>query len=555
MSNEETIASNFIHDIIDADLASGKRTEVVTRFPPEPNGYLHIGHAKAICLDFGTAEKYNGRCHLRFDDTNPEAEDEEYVQAIQEDIRWLGFDWGDHVYWASNYFDTMYDYAVRLIKNGKAYVCELTQEEFKNHRGIPTEPGMEPPGRDRSPEENLALFEQMKNGGFEDGSCVLRARIDMSSPNLHMRDPALYRIKRAHHHNTGDKWCIYPMYDFAHCIEDSIEGVTHSMCTLEFEVHRPLYDWILEELEVFHPQQIEFSRLNLTYTVMSKRKLLELVKERLVNGWDDPRMPTLCGMRRRGFTAEAIRKLCGIVGATKVESISEIELLESCVRDDLNENSLRAMAVVDPVKVVIENYPEDLVEEFELPNHPKKEDMGKRTVPFSRELFIERDDYIDVPPNNKFKGFFVGREVRLRGAYLATCTAVEKDADGNVASITCTYDPESKGGSAPDGRKVKGTIHWVSARHAVDAEIRLYDRLFTEENPLADKDADFTALLNPDSLQIITAKLEPGLALAEPGDRYQFERVGYFCADLDHTAEKPVFNRTLTLRAPKKVMR
>jgi glutaminyl-tRNA synthetase len=549
--SEETNTSNFIHDIIDADLASGKRTEVVTRFPPEPNGYLHIGHAKAICLDFGTAEKYNGRCHLRFDDTNPAAEDEEYVQAIQEDIKWLGFDWGDHVYWASNYFDAMYDYAVRLIKKGKAYVCELTQDEFKDYRGVPTEPGKEPPGRDRSVEENLELFEKMKTGGFEDGSFVLRAQIDMTSPNLHLRDPALYRIKRATHHNTGDKWCIYPMYDFAHCIEDSIEGVTHSMCTLEFEVHRPLYDWILQELEVFQPQQIEFSRLNLTYTVMSKRKLLELVDEKRVQGWDDPRLPTLCGMRRRGYTPEAIRNLCSIVGATKVESISEVELLESCVRDDLNENSRRAMAVVDPIKVIIGNFPVDRDEEFEVPNHPKKEELGTRTIPFSRELWIERTDYMDDAPN-KFKGFTLGREVRLRGAYLATCDSVEKDDEGNVVELHCTYDPETKGGSAPDGRKVRSTIHWVSAKHAVDTEIRLYDRLFTEENPLGNKEVDYKEFLNPDSLEIITAKLEPGLAQAEPGDRFQFERVGYFCADLDHTPEKPVFNRTLTLRAPRK---
>ncbi|MEE9367771.1 MAG: glutamine--tRNA ligase/YqeY domain fusion protein [Pontiella sp.] len=554
MSNEEIQTTNFIHDIIDADLASGKRTEIVTRFPPEPNGYLHIGHAKAICLDFGTAEKYNGRCHLRFDDTNPDAEDEEYVQAIQKDIKWLGFEWGDHVYWASNYFDTMYDYAVRLIKKGKAYVCELPQEEFKNYRGIPTEPGKEPPGRENSADHNLELFEKMKNGTFEDGACVLRAKIDMTSPNLHLRDPAIYRIKRATHHNTGDKWCIYPMYDFAHCIEDSIEGVTHSMCTLEFEVHRPLYDWILDELEVFHPQQVEFSRLNLTYTVMSKRKLLELVNENLVKGWDDPRMPTLCGMRRRGFTPEAIKKLCALVGCTKFESISEIELLESIVRDDLNENSLRAMAVLDPIKVILENYPEDQVDEFEIPNHPQKEEHGKRSVPFSRELWIERNDYIDVPPNNKFKGFTVGREVRLRGAYLATCTDVEKDAEGNVVSITCNVDLDSKGGNGLDGRKVKGTIHWVSAKHAIDAEVRLYDRLFTEVNPLGKKDADFKDFLNPDSLEIITAKIEPMLAKVVPETRYQFERVGYFCADLDTTENKPVFNRTQTLRAPRKAM-
>ena len=523
---------------------------MVTRFPPEPNGYLHIGHAKAIYLDFGTAEKYSGRCHLRFDDTNPEAEDEEYVRAIQEDIKWLGYDWGDHVYWASNYFEQMYDYAVQLIHKGKAYVCDLTKEEFKLCRGIPTEPGKEPPGRNRPIAENLELFEKMKNGEFEDGACVLRAKIDMTSPNLHMRDPAIYRIKHATHHNTGDKWCIYPMYDFAHCLEDSIEGITHSMCTLEFEVHRPLYDWILDELEIFHPQQIEFSKLNLTYTVMSKRRLLQMVNEKLVDGWNDPRMPTLCGMRRRGFTPAAIKKLCSLVGATKFESISEIELLESCVRDDLNETSLRAMAVVDPIKVVIENYPDDLTEEFEVPNHPQKEECGTRKVPFSRELWIERSDYMDDAPN-KFKGFTVGREVRLRGAYLATCTGVEKDADGCVTLLRCTYDPETKGGSAPDGRKVKSTIHWVSAKHAAEAEVRLYDRLFTVENPLGDKEKEFQEFINPDSLQVITARIEPGLARAKPGDRFQFERVGYFCVDLDHTEEKPVFNRTLTLRAPR----
>jgi glutaminyl-tRNA synthetase len=544
--------TNFIHDIIDADLASGKRTEIVTRFPPEPNGYLHIGHAKAITLDFGTAEKYNGKCHLRFDDTNPEAEDEEYVKSIQDDIKWLGFDWGENLFWASNYFDTMYEYAIRLIKKGKAYVCDLSSEEFKDYRGAPTEPGKEPPGRKRSIEENLALFEKMKNGGFEDGACVLRARIDMTSPNLHLRDPAIYRIKRAHHHNTGDKWCIYPMYDFAHCIEDSIEGVTHSMCTLEFAVHRPLYDWILAELEIFQSRQYEFSKLNLTYVVLSKRRLLQLVNEGLVTGWNDPRMPTLCGMRRRGFTANAIKKLCAIVGCTKFEGITEIEQFESIIRDDLNENSLRAMGVVDPIKVVIENYPADLEEEFEVSNHPQKEEEGKRKVPFSRELWIERTDYMDDAPN-KFKGFTIGREVRIRGAYLVTCNAVEKDAEGNVISLSCTYDPETTGGNAPDGRKVRSTIHWVSVKHAIDAEVRLYDRLYTVENPLGDKEKDFKDFINPDSLEVITAKLEPGLANSEPGTRYQFERVGYFCVDLDHTPEKPVFNRTLTLRAPRKV--
>jgi glutaminyl-tRNA synthetase len=550
--SEETKTTNFIHDIIDGDLASGKRTEVITRFPPEPNGYLHIGHAKAIYLDFGTAEKYNGQCHLRFDDTNPEAEDEEYVQAIQKDIQWLGYNWGDHIYWASDYFDTMYAYAVRLIEKGKAYVCELSSEEFKNYRGIPTEPGKNPPGRDLSIEENLERFEKMKNGEFEDGACVLRAKIDMASPNLHLRDPAIYRIKRATHHNTGDKWCIYPMYDFAHCIEDSIERVTHSMCTLEFEVHRPLYDWILQELEVFQPQQIEFSKLNLTYTVLSKRRLLQLVNEGLVSGWDDPRMPTLCGMRRRGFTPEAIKKLCAIVGCTKFEGITEIEQFESILRDDLNERSPRAMAVVDPIKVIIENYPEGSEEEFEVPNHPQKEEYGTRNVPFSKELWIERTDYMDDAPN-KFRGFTVGREVRLRSAYLATCNSVEKDADGNVTVLHCTYDPESKGGSAPDGRKVRSTIHWVSAKHAIDAEVRLYDRLYTVENPLGDKEKDFKEFLNPESLEVITAKLEPMLAKSKSGDRFQFERVGYFCTDLDHTEDTPLFNRTLTLRAPRKI--
>ncbi|MDH3982333.1 MAG: glutamine--tRNA ligase, partial [Kiritimatiellaceae bacterium] len=407
--------------------------------------------------------------------------------------------------------------------------------------------------RDRSAEENLELFEKMKNGAFEDGACVLRAKIDMSSPNLHLRDPAIYRIKRATHHNTGDKWCIYPMYDFAHCIEDSIEGITHSMCTLEFEVHRPLYDWILGELDVFRSQQYEFAKLNLTYVVLSKRRLLQLVNEGLVSGWDDPRMPTLCGMRRRGFTADAIKKLCALAGCNKFEGITEIEQFESIVRDDLNENSLRAMAVVDPIKVIIENYPEDLSEEFEVPNHPQKEEEGTRTVPFSRELWVERTDYKDDAPN-KFKGFTLGREVRIRGAYLVTCNEVIKDGDGNVAELRCTYDPESKGGSAPDGRKVRSTIHWVSAKHAIDAEIRLYDHLYTVENPLGDKEKDFKDFLNPDSLKVITAKLEPGLAKSEPGTRYQFERVGYFCVDRDHTSEKPVFNRTLPLRAPRKKM-
>ncbi len=536
---------NFIHNIIDADLASGKRSEVVTRFPPEPNGYLHIGHAKAICLDFGTALKYGGRCHLRFDDTNPTAEDTEYVDAIKDDVRWLGFDWGENLFWASDYFEKMYEYAVQLINQGKAYVCDLSVDAFKEYRGVPHLPGKEPEGRKRTVEENLDLFERMKHGEFADGTYVLRAKIDMASPNLHMRDPAIYRIKHAHHHNTGDTWCIYPMYDFAHCIEDSIEGVTHSLCTLEFEVHRPLYDWILEELGAFRPQQIEFARLNLTYTVMSKRKLLELVKEGLVNGWDDPRMPTLCGMRRRGYPAESIRNFCTEIGITKTESLSDVALLEHHVRDVLNENAPRRMAVLDPLKVVITNYDEELVETFELPNHPNQEEMGTRKVPFTRELFIERDDYME-DANRKYKRFTIGREVRLRGAYLATCNEAVKDADGRVIELHCTIDPESKGGSAPDGRKVKGTIHWVSAAAGTPAQVNLYDRLFKSENPAAEE-ADFRDLLNPESLATVTGIVEPA-AVAEPGTTFQFERVGYFCIDKDSTTEAPVFNRTVGLR-------
>jgi glutaminyl-tRNA synthetase len=539
-------AGNFIHDIIDADLASGKRSEVVTRFPPEPNGYLHIGHAKAICLDFGTALKYGGRCHLRFDDTNPTAEDTEYVESIKEDVRWLGFDWGDNLFWASDYFDKMYEYAVELIKAGKAYVCDLSVDAFKEYRGVPTVPGKEPEGRKRSVEENLELFEKMKAGEFEDGTYVLRAKIDMASPNLHMRDPAIYRIKHAHHHNTGDKWCIYPMYDFAHCIEDSIEGITHSLCTLEFEVHRPLYDWILEELGAYQPQQIEFARLNLTYTVMSKRKLLELVKEGLVNGWDDPRMPTICGMRRRGYPAKALRNFCTEIGITKTESLSDVALLEHHVRDVLNTEAPRRMAVIDPLKVVITNYDDNLVETFDLPNHPNKEEMGTRSVPFTKEIYIERDDFMEEPPNRKYKRLALGVEVRLRGAYLATCNEAIKDADGNIVELHCTIDPDSKGGSAPDGRKVKGTIHWVSASEGVEAKVNLYDRLFGCENPAAEE-ADFRDLLNPESLKTVTGILEPA-AIAAPGTAFQFERIGYFCVDKDSTESAPVVNRTVGLR-------
>jgi len=542
----ETTSSNFIHEIIDADMASGKRSEVVTRFPPEPNGYLHIGHAKSICLNFGTALKYGGRCHLRFDDTNPTKEEQEYIDAIIEDIKWLGFDWGEHLYYASDYFKKMHEYAVALIKKGKAYVCELGVEEFKEYRGVPTRPGRESPGRNRTVEENLELFGKMNSGEFEEGAYVLRAKIDMASPNLHLRDPALYRIKKAVHPHTHDAWCIYPMYDFAHCIEDSIEGITHSICTLEFEVHRPLYDWTLEALEIYHPQQIEFAPLNLTYTVMSKRKFLDLLESNLLNGWDDPRIPTLRGLRRRGCPAEAIRAFCAEIGVTKTESLTDVALFEHHVRDILNETAPRRMAVLDPLKVVITNYPEGRTETFDLPNHPKKPEMGTRPVPFGREIYIERNDFMEDAPG-KYRRFTVGREVRLRGAYLATCTEAIKDADGNVVELRCTYDPESRGGSAPDGRKVKGTIHWVSAADGIEAEVRLYDRLFTCENPAAEE-GDFKEFLNPDSLQIVTGILEPELGRAASGDRVQFERLGYFCADQDSTAEKPVFNRTATLR-------
>ncbi len=546
MTENEVNMSNFIHDIIDEDLKTGKRSEVVTRFPPEPNGYLHIGHAKAICLDFGTAKKYGGRCHLRFDDTNPTAEDVEYVEAIKEDVKWLGWDWGKNLFWASSYFEKMHAFAVDLIKKDKAYVCELSSEEFKEYRGTPTRPGNEPPGRSRSVEENLDLFERMKNGEFKDGEYVLRAKIDMSSPNLHMRDPAIYRIKHAHHHNTGDAWCIYPMYDFAHCIEDSIEGVTHSMCTLEFEVHRPLYDWILENLEVFQPQQIEFARLNLTYTIMSKRKLLQLVNEKYVNGWDDPRMPTLCGLRRRGYTPESIRNFCEKIGCTKFESLTDVALLEHCLRDDLNKKALRVLGVMDPIKVVVDNMADDEVVEVEAINNPEDESAGSRMLTFTKEFYIEKEDFKEEA-NAKFKRLTIGREVRLRYACLFTCTHVVKNDAGEIVEIHGTWDPESKGGKAPDGRAVKGTIHWVSATNGVECEVRVYDRLFTSENPAAEE-GEFTDYLNPDSLKITTAIVEPSVVGNAPLTNYQFERVGYFNMDLDSTSEKPVFNLTTPLR-------
>jgi len=549
MSKPETdVPSDFVRDIVDADAEAGKHGgSVVTRFPPEPNGYLHIGHAKSICLNFGIAAEKGGKCHLRFDDTNPQTEETEYVDSIMDDVRWLGFDWGDDLYYASDYFEKMYEYAVQLIGKGKAYVCTLSPDEFKEYRGVPTRPGKESPSRERPVEENLDLFARMRGGEFEDGTYVLRAKIDMSSPNLHMRDPALYRIKHMGHHRTGDKWCLYPTYDFAHCLEDSIEGITHSICTLEFEVHRPLYDWILDVLEIYHPQQIEFARLNLTYTVMSKRKLLELVRGEHVSGWDDPRMPTVSGLRRRGYTPSSIRNFCRRVGVTKVNSITDIALLEHCVRDELNKTAPRVMGVLDPLKLVIVNYPEGQAEELEAVNNPEDPAAGTRTVPFSRELYIERDDFREEAPK-KFFRLSPGREVRLRYGYFVTCTDVVKDAQtGKVSEVHCTYDPETRGGHAPDGRNVRGTIHWVSASHAAEVEVRLYDRLFTVEDP--DAADDFKSSLNPASVEVVTAKVEPGLASAGAGERYQLERRGYFFVDpVDSREAKPVLNRIVPLR-------
>lgn len=551
MSTEETTVTNFIRDIIDEDLAAGKHTGVVTRFPPEPNGYLHIGHAKSICLNFGIAQDYQGRCHLRFDDTNPTAEDVEYVDSIIEDVKWLGFDYGDDLYYAADYFEKMYGYAEDLIKKDKAYVCTLSPDAFKEYRGVPNRPGKASPWRDRPVEESLDLFRRMRAGEFADGEYVLRAKIDMASPNLHMRDPAIYRIKHADHHRTGDNWCVYPMYDFAHCIEDSIEGITHSICTLEFEVHRPLYDWILDALEVeCHPQQIEFARLNLTYTVMSKRKLLELVRDGHVHGWDDPRMPTVSGLRRRGFTATSIREFCRRVGVTKVESLTDIALLEHCIRDELNKSAPRVMGVLDPLKLVITNYPEGQEEVLEAINNPADESAGCREVPFSRELYVERGDFWEDAPK-KFYRLKPGQEVRLRYGYLVTCTGCKKDeVTGEVTEVYCTYDPATRGGNAPDGRRVKGTIQWVSAAHGRDVEVRLFDRLFNCERPDDVPDGgDFKDNLNPNSLSVIRAMVEPSLASATPGTRFQFERTGYFVVDAkDSTPEAPVFSRIVPLR-------
>ncbi len=543
--------SDFIRDKVADDLRTGKYDgRVVTRFPPEPNGYLHIGHAKAICLDFGIAEENNGVCHLRFDDTNPVKEDVEYVDSIIEDVHWLGFDWGEHLYYASDYFEQMLECALKMIRDGKAYVCELSVDEFKAYRGVPTRPGKTPPGRDRSVEENLELFERMRAGEFEDGSYVLRAKIDMASPNLHMRDPALYRIKHASHHRTGDTWCIYPTYDFAHGLEDSIERVTHSLCTLEFEVHRPLYDWLLEACEVYRPEQTEFARLNLTYTVMSKRKLLELVEGGDVSGWDDPRMPTLCGLRRRGYTPESIRRFCRAVGITKVESLTDISLLEYHIRDELNKTAPRVMAVLDPVKLVIDNYPDNQVEELEAINNPEDESAGTRTVPFSRDLWIEREDFREEA-NRKYHRLTPGREVRLRYAYFVTCTGVVKDeSTGEITEIHCTYDPATRGGDAPDGRRVKGTIHWVSAAGGAEVDVRLYDRLFSVERPDdVAEGGDFKDNLNPDSLKTIRARVEPAVLQMAPGTRCQFERKGYFFSDPKESTEgAPVFNQIVPLR-------
>lgn len=543
--------SNFIQDIIDEDTENNRYGgKVHTRFPPEPNGYLHIGHAKSICLNFGIAAQNNGLCNLRFDDTNPSKEDIEYVEAIKRDVKWLGFDWEDRLFFASDYFEKLYEYAVELIKKGKAYVCDLSTEQIKEYRGTLTEPGKESPYRNRSVEENLDLFRRMKEGEFEDGTKVLRAKIDMASPNLNMRDPVIYRILHASHHRTGDKWCIYPMYDFAHPLSDAIEGITHSICTLEFENHRPLYDWFLEVLEIPNPpRQIEFARLNLTYTVLSKRKLLQLVKEGYVSGWDDPRMPTISGLRRRGYTPESIRTFAERIGVAKSNSTVDLALLEHCIREDLNKRAPRAMAVLRPLRVVIENYPEDQVEEFEVEINPEKPEMGSRKVPFSRVIYIEREDFMEDPPK-KFFRLAPGREVRLKSAYFIKCESVVKDEKtGEVIEVRCTYDPASKGGNSPDGRKVKGTLHWVSAKHAVDAEVRLYDHLFTVENPGED-DRELNELINPNSLEVLTScKVEPSLKSAKPGSQYQFLRLGYFCVDInDSIEERLVFNRTVTLR-------
>jgi glutaminyl-tRNA synthetase len=544
-----TVPSNFVRDIIVEDVKTKKFGDapIQTRFPPEPNGYLHIGHAKAICLDFGLADEFGGKTNLRFDDTNPEKEEQEYVDSIMKDVRWLGFEW-DGLYYASDYFDQLYAWAIKLIKEGKAYVDDLSAAEIRKYRGTLTEPGKDSPYRTRSVEENLDLFERMRKGEFPDGSRVLRAKIDMASPNLNMRDPVMYRILHAEHHRTGDKWCIYPMYDYAHGQSDSIERVTHSMCTLEFEDHRPLYNWFIQQLGIFPSQQIEFDRLSLTYTLLSKRKLLRLVQEKLVSGWDDPRMPTLSGIRRRGYTPEAIRNFVGAIGVSKTNGTLELAMLEHFVREDLNKRAPRVMAVLRPLKVVIDNYPEGQVEEVEAVNNPEDESAGKRKVPFSKVLYIEQDDFREDPPKQYYR-LSPGREVRLRYGYFITARSVVKNDAGEVAEVHCTYDPATRGGNAPDGRKVKSTIHWVSAAHAADAEVRVYDKMFTKEDPDQVEGQEFTANLNPQSLEVITdAKVEPSLAGATVGSRFQFERLGYFCVDPDSKPGKLVFNRTVALK-------
>ncbi len=549
---EEKRSLNFIEQIIESDIENNKNEgRVYTRFPPEPNGYLHIGHAKSICLNFGLANSYKGLCNLRFDDTNPVKEDVEYVDSIKEDVEWLGFKWNQEPRFASDYFEQFYTWAIKLIEDGKAYVCELSAEETGKYRGTPTRPGTESPFRNRAIEENLDLFERMKMGEFPDGAKILRAKIDMASPNMHLRDPAIYRIKHAHHHRTGDKWCIYPMYDFAHGLSDYIEKITHSVCTLEFEVHRPLYDWFIDQLITtdYRPQQIEFARLNMNYTVMSKRKLLQLVEEKLVSGWDDPRIPTISGLRRRGYTPASIRNFAERVGVAKRDNVIDLALLEYCIREDLNTTAKRRLGILRPLKVVITNYIEGREEFLDAVNNPEDETAGRRKVPFSRELYIEQGDFMENAPR-KFFRLAPGREVRLRYAYFIKCEEVIKDENGNITELRCTYDPLSRGGKSPDGRKVKGTLHWVSARHAIDAEVRLYDRLFKDANPLGKKDgSDFKDFINENSLEVLTdCKLEPSLKEMKPDEKFQFERLGYFCLDTDSTEGKPVFNRTVTLR-------
>lgn len=549
-NSSETVHKDFVRQIVEDDLKTGKWNGVVhTRFPPEPNGYLHIGHAKSICLNFGIAAEYGGKCNLRFDDTNPEKEEVEYVESIKEDIRWLGFDWEDRLFFASDYFEQLYQWAEQLITDGKAYVCSLPLEEIRTGRGTPTEPGTPSPYRDRSVEENLTLFRGMRNGEFDEGAHVLRAKIDMAHKVLLLRDPIMYRIRKVEHHRTGDAWCIYPTYDFTHGQSDSLEGITHSICTLEFENRRPLYDWYCEALGIHHPQQIEFNRLNLTYTLMSKRRLLQLVNEGHVSGWNDPRMPTLSGLRRRGYTPDSIRKLCESVGVTKHNAMTDMVVLENQIREELNATADRRMAVLDPLKVVITNYPEGQSEELEAVNNPEDEAAGSRKVPFGRELYIERDDFMEDPPR-KFFRLGPGREVRLRWAYFIKCNDVVKDDDGNITEIHCTYDVETKGGNAPDGRKVKATMHWVSAQHAISAEVRLYDHLFVTEDPddVQDESQTWQSNLNPDSLTVVEAKLEPSLADSKLGDRCQFERKGYFIVDQDSNSDRLVFNRIVTLK-------